>query len=154
MISTHPNTARYQEAIAQTHQQAFGPEKGAEIVALVSALASDETAKPILSLVAQRHNEPVGHILFSKVTIPGHSVEGRILAPLAVLPEHQGQGIGGALIHEGLAKLTRDGVGLVFVLGHTTYYPRFGFKPAAPHGLMAPYPLPPEHQDGWMAQAL
>ena len=64
-----------------------------------------------------------------------------ILAPLAVVPDAQGQGIGGALIEHGLSLLQRSGVGLVFVLGHPGYYPRHGFEPAGRLGFDAPFPI-------------
>ena len=57
------------------------------------------------------------------------------LAPLAVLPEYQKQGVGSALVRAGLEVCRGIGAQLVFVLGHPDYYPRFGFQPVAPLGL-------------------
>jgi putative acetyltransferase len=57
-------------------------------------------------------------------------------------------------IEKGLRHLTKTGVDLVFVLGHPEYYPRYGFKPAGHLGFEAPYPIPDEHADAWMVQAL
>ena len=70
------------------------------------------------------------------------------------MPDIQKQGIGGRLIERGLQLLSRSGVDLVFVLGHPEYYPRYGFKPAGHLGFEAPYPIPDEHADAWMVQAL
>jgi predicted N-acetyltransferase YhbS len=97
-----------------------------------------------------------GHILFTTVRVPGvyQHVRAQILAPLAVLPSRQGRGVGGALIREGLGQLSAADVGLVFVLGHPAYYPRFGFQAAGRLGLTAPYPIPQEHHDAWMVQEL
>lgn len=139
--------------IEQLLLAAFNDE-GPAIARLVNDLLNDPTARPALSLVAIEDEHVVGHILFSRVTIPGHELSARILAPLAILPTHQKHGIGGALIREGLHRLEKTGTRLVFVLGHTTYYPRFGFEPALPFGLNAPYPIPPAHSEAWMVQAL
>lgn len=143
-------------AISRIHASAFGEEEGDEIVGLVSELLEDETAKPLLSLLAESDGELVGHILFTVVTLRPETpeVSARILAPLAVSSEHQGKGIGGELTKEGLRQLAESGVDLVFVLGHPGYYPGFGFQPAGMLGLEAPYPVKPEHAEAWMVQAL
>jgi len=57
------------------------------------------------------------------------------LGPMAVLPERQGEGIGGALVRAGLAACRAAGYDLCIVLGHAEYYPRFGFRPSAPFGI-------------------
>ena len=140
--------------ILEVEKQAFGYDKEAE---LVRQLLNDETAAPVMSLLAFNEKEAVGHILFTRVTIEGAdpSPLAYILAPLAVKPGFQKQGIGGMLISEGLQKLKEIGVEMVFVLGHMEYYPRYGFTPdAGKLGFPAPYPIPPEHADAWMVQAL
>ena len=92
--------------------------------------------EPLVELVAERDGALVGHIAFSPVTpervAPGVVAFG--LGPMAVAPAHQRGGIGGELVAAGFAACAARGVGLVFVLGHPTYYPRFGFEPAAPRG--------------------
>lgn len=142
--------------IEKIHIQAFGEEKGPEIAALVKGLLGDQTAEPILSLIAQKNNKSIGHIIFTKVRVSktDETVSAQILAPLAVLPKTQSQGIGGQLIKKGLNLLKESGVELVFVLGHPDYYPRYGFKPAGAFGFEAPYPIPEEHAGAWMVQAL
>ena len=134
--------------------QAFGVEEGPEIVQLVRGLLLDPGAQPRLSLVAAEEGAVVGHILFTRVTIPGAAVSAQILCPLAVLPRYARRGIGGRLIGEGLRRLRTAEVELVFVLGHPDYYPRSGFHPAGVHGLDAPYPILPENADAWMVQEL
>ncbi len=122
---------------------------------LTRNLLVDPTAKPILSLLAYVANQPAGHILFTKLnmsTAPNVSVS--LLAPLAVVPKFQRQGIGGALIKKGLELLSKQDAGLVFVLGHPTYYPRYGFTPAGKLGFEAPYPIPEKDANAWMVQAL
>lgn len=110
---------------------------------LVDALR--EQAEPIVSLVAEDADAVVGHILFSPVTLLAHR-DLRImgLAPMAVAPARQRQGIGTALVHEGLERCRRLGFGAVIVLGHAEYYPRFGFTPASHFGVSCEYDVPDE----------
>lgn len=137
-------------------KQAFGNDKGSEIVDLVNGLLNDPSAMPLLSLIAVNDDQAIGHILFTKahITYSKESISAAILAPLAVIPDAQSQGVGGRLIKEGLKLLSESGVELVFVLGHPEYYPRHGFKPAGSLGFEAPYPIPDEHANAWMVQEL
>lgn len=138
------------------HTKAFGEEKGPEIAELVNGLFDDETAMPLLSLVAVEKGQLVGHILFTKAVFAktDKPVSIQLLAPLAVLPDVQTKGVGSKLIKEGLNQLKNAGVELVFVLGHPDYYPRCGFTTAGVLGFEAPYPIPDEHAGAWMVQAL
>jgi putative acetyltransferase len=90
--------------ILNIHRQAFGDEKGPVIAKLVDDLLEDETARPVLSLVAVDDGKLVGHILYTKaiITQTEESVSAQILAPLAILPVAQKRGIGQELINEGL----------------------------------------------------
>jgi len=144
------------DSIMAIHVEAFGGEKGLEIAELAKGLLGDNTAVPVLSLVAVKGDVPVGHIVFTKarLTGAGNVVSARILAPLAVLPDEQAQGTGGQLIEEGLRQLRESGVDLVFVLGHPEYYPRHGFVSAGDLGYEAPYPIPEEDAEAWMVQEL
>lgn len=132
---------------------AFGQDEEAE---LVENLLEDPSAKPILSLLAERADRPVGHILFSAAGLaaPPSTMQVSILAPLSVVPDAQRQGIGGALIERGAQLLSEAGVGLLFVLGHPHYYVRHGFEAAGCRGFEAPYPIPPDCADAWMVRAL
>ena len=96
-----------------------------------------KSCKGILSLVAISNNKVIGHILFSPVTIETQSgvIEGMGLAPMAVSPELQNQGIGSKLVKEGLRIINNTKYPFVSVLGHEKYYPRFGFKRASKYGL-------------------
>jgi predicted N-acetyltransferase YhbS len=140
--------------VLDIERRAFGDAEGPVIADLVAALVRDPTAAPLLSLMAEAHGQPVGHILFTTARITGKeaSPPAAILAPLAVVPEAQRQGIGGRLIREGLRRLTRSGVALVFVLGYPDYYGRFGFRPAGAAGFDAPYPIPLANAEAWMVQ--
>lgn len=90
-----------------------------------------------LSLVAVGDGGIVGHIAFSPVSVvaEGREAQGIGLAPMAVDPSLQRQGIGGRLIAEGLQRLRAQGHPFCVVLGHVDYYPRHGFLPAGSHGL-------------------
>jgi putative acetyltransferase len=139
------------DAVLSVERAAFAREDEA---ALVAALLQDPTAQPSLSLLTFWENKPVGHVLFTHVVFAGASrqVPASILAPLAVVPDFQRQGVGRALIEHGASLLTASGMQLLFVLGHPAYYTRCGFTPAVPHGLRAPYPIVPE--EAWMVRPL
>ncbi len=143
------------EDVLFVERLAFGEEQEAE---LVRNLLNDPSANPILSLLAFQDDRPIGHILFTKADIRNNhnilSLSIAILAPLAVVPDAQKQGIGGKLIETGLQQLSKSGVALVFVLGYPEYYSRHGFKPAGRLGFDAPYPIPDKNADAWMVQAL
>lgn len=129
-------------AIDVLHREAFGQPAEA---ALVAALRASAAYDPGLSLVAVGAGEVRGHILFSRIEIDdGHTRLAAALAPMAVRPRHQRQGVGSALVRSGLEACTAAGYGLVVVVGHADYYPRFGFQRASPHGLRLPYAVPDE----------
>ena len=140
-------------SVLLVEREAFGHDKEAK---LVRGLLDDPTAKPVLSLLACKDDRAVGHILFTmaRLTKARNTVSTAILAPLAIVPDAQKQGIGGKLIERGLESLSKSGVDLVFVLGYSAYYGRHGFKPAGHLGFEAPYPIPDEHADAWMVRAL
>ena len=126
-------------AVHAVNVAAFETPEGAN---LVDALR--ERARPIVSLVAD-DGAIVGHIMFSPVTLAGHP-ELRImgLAPMAVVPEHQREGIGSALVRAGLEQCRQLGFGAAVVLGHPAYYPRFGFSSSARYGIGCEYDVPEE----------
>lgn len=128
------------EAIAAVHRSAFDTPAEAQLVAALRGQAA-----PIVSLVAERGNAIVGHILLTPVELAGRpDLKIMGLAPMAVLPRHQRQGIGSALVRAGLEECRRLGFGAVVVLGHAEYYPRFGFVPAARFGMGCQYDVPEE----------
>jgi predicted N-acetyltransferase YhbS len=76
----------------------------------------------------------------------------QILAPLAVVPERQGQGLGAAVTQRALTSAGE--LGVECVLGHPSYYPRFGFVPLLPRGPLPVVDPAPEHRDAWMTRYL
>lgn len=135
-VHMRPREAHDDRAIARLVAAAFG---GDEEVTLIEALRRD--GDMLLELVAEAEREIVGHIAYSKLKVQsdGRPLRAAALAPVCAAPPHQRSGIGGALIRTSLATLERKGVELVVVLGHASYYPRFGFSNAAAKHLDAPY---------------
>ena len=126
------------ENIRRIHLEAFETDVEAS---LVDSLR--DSGVELISLVAEYKGEIVGHILFSQVSMDGNC---RImgLAPMAVLPNWQGKGVGTQLVNAGLQACEKAGYEVVVVLGHADYYPRFGFAPAANFGIKSEYDVPPE----------
>ena len=104
-----------------------------------------------ISLVAEECGKIVGHVMLSRMTAEGDGRQYRALglAPVAVVPERQRQGVGGALIEQALASARLLGEELVFVLGEPAYYARFGFSAETAKPFVSPYAGP-----YLMAQAL
>ena len=138
-IEVRPEEPGDREAVRRVNEAAFGQPDEADLVDRLR-----EQADPYLSLVAVQEGEVVGHILFTPMTFdpPRPDFRAMGLAPMAVWPEQQRSGVGGALVREGLAACRRLGTEVVFVLGHPTYYPRFGFAPAAARGIASEYDAP------------
>ncbi|WP_319587622.1 N-acetyltransferase [uncultured Desulfobulbus sp.] len=87
------------------------------------------TAKALtVSLVAELEGKIVGHVAFSPVTISDNTPNWYGLGPVSVLPEYQRQGIGTALIREGLSRLSKLNASGCCLVGHPEYYRRFGFE--------------------------
>jgi len=130
----------YQD-IYKINREAFG---GYNEAMLVANLRSTNNFIPGLSLVAEIEGQVVGYILFSRVLLETQDGELPILAlaPLAVIPKHQNQGVGTALVKQGLKVCLQYGEKVVVVLGHADFYPRFGFTQACSKGVQAPFPVP------------
>jgi len=104
---------------------------------LVRRIRSTSNFVPQLSIVAEVNEEIVGHLLLSKAeVVEGNNLhEVIVLAPVAVRPGYQKQGIGTKLINEGLKRCKELGFYIVLLIGHPSYYPKFGFKPARKYDL-------------------
>ena len=100
-----------------------------------------------LSLVAEVDAQVVGHILLTKISICDGDIkyQSLALAPVSVLPEYQGHGVGSALIKAAHTKAIALGYGSVVILGHKDYYPRFGYKTASQFGISLPFDVPEEY---------
>lgn len=130
-VRIRPEAARDRQGVYALVCAAFG---GTEEALLVQALHDARDAE--IALVAEAAAGLVGHILFSRLDAPFPALA---LAPLAVAPGAQGQGVGSALIREGLQRAARAGWRAVFVLGDPAYYQRFGFDSGLAAGFASPY---------------
>ena len=133
-----PERPEDQAAIHQVNHDAFGQETEAR---LVDALRRSPAFVPELSLVAVEEGRVLGHILFTRIVLKDGAQrhQALALAPLAVTPDMQERGVGSALVRRGVGDARDLGHRVVIVLGHPEYYPRFGFIPAQPLGITAPF---------------
>jgi putative acetyltransferase len=123
--------------IREVHRIAFGRSAEAE---LVDCLRGDGYAR--VSLVAEADERVIGHVMLSDLPIAtssGAAVECFSLAPMAVLPEYQEQGVGRTLVNAALEASRALGCRVVVVLGHRTYYLRFGFSACTAQQIEASY---------------
>jgi putative acetyltransferase len=123
------------EQVRTVNEAAFGRSDEADLIDRLRAEGA-----VLVSLVAETDNQIVGHILFSRMAV--ETAQGPVaavsLAPMAVLPGHQGRQAGSQMVRRGLAELRDRGERIVIVLGHKHYYPRFGFSPESPPSGHAP----------------
>lgn len=128
-------------AVRKVNIAAFGRENEADLVDKLRGFAST------FSFVAVNSEEIVGHIFFSPVEIEGDFADNLLilgLAPMAVIPDYQRQGIGSLLIRYSLEEFAQLGYKAVFVLGYPDYYPRFGFISAKEKGFGCEYTVTDE----------
>lgn len=121
-------------AISELNRLAFGQDQEGNIV---DALRTNGAVT--VSLVATLDGRVVGHILYSPVVC--NELQGAGLAPVAVSPEYQRQGIGSQLIEAGNERLRAAGCPFIMVVGHPQFYPRFGFRPASTMGIKSEWEL-------------
>lgn len=127
-------------AIRDLNRVAFGTSEEADIIDRLR-----QQARPVISLVAAEGRVILGHIIFSPVSLEGRSkLKLMGLGPMAVSPGHQRRGIGSQLVAVGLKRCHQLPCAAVIVLGHPTYYPRFGFTPASDFGLSSEFDVPAE----------
>jgi len=131
VITIRPERPADASPVRHVNELAFGQPDEADLVERLRRGCRDS-----LSLVAE-DDAVVGHILFTPVVVEsaGRPVVGMGLAPMAVLPDRQRQGIGSQLVRRGLDILRERGCPFVVVVGHPEFYPRFGFEPASTHSL-------------------
>jgi len=141
MIVVRTETTEDHESVRRVNELAFEQPNEADLVDGLRA-----NARPYISLVAVVDEQVVGHISFSPVSVESENgvFNAMGLAPMAVSPEYQNQGIGSQLVREGLKECQRLGHGIVVVVGHANYYPRFGVTPASLKGLRSEYDVPDE----------
>lgn len=142
MILIRPEGPSDIAPIRDINEKAFGRPAEASLVDRLR-----DAGRLVLSLVAHDDGEVVGHIAFSTVTIEGSPSASPVmgLAPMAVRPDRQRQGIGSRLVMKGVHAARESGTGAVVVLGHPDYYPKFGFQPASRFGLRCAFAGTPDN---------
>ncbi len=144
-------SAEDRAAVRDVNRAAFPTSDEAD---LVDALRNTEAWIPAFSFVAEVDGRVVGHLLLTRAAlVADDGTEHPILtlAPMAVLPEWQGRGVGSALVRAAIERATAAGEPLVTVLGHPWFYPTFGFRRAREQGIEAPRPW---RDASWMALPL
>ncbi|MFC1967399.1 GNAT family N-acetyltransferase [Chloroflexota bacterium] len=148
MLIIRPETPEDMAAVHTVNQQAFGQPNEAGMVDKLR-----NRGALTVSLVATQDDEIIGHIAFSivKVEAENSHFEAITLAPVAVLPAYQRQGIGSQLVRAGLEECRKLGHEIVVLAGHPEHYPRFGFVPARPKGVDCEVEVP---EEAWMVLEL
>jgi len=131
-----PAVASDRGDIRAVHLLAFPSSAEAD---LVEQLVQDGDA--VISIVAVENGRIVGHVLLSRMDVEadGGTLNAVGLAPVAVIPEMQRHGVGSALIEAAIADARRLGAEMIFVLGDTEFYGRFGFAAETARPFASPY---------------
>lgn len=135
-IIVRPETPADYAAVREVVNLAFANDDEGE-ADIIEALRAEPGYTPELSLVAELSGAIVGHVIFSdaRVETDAGAIAAAALGPLAVHPDWQQRGIGSQLVREGLEACRRQGYGVAVVIGHSSYYPRFGFERGRPRGI-------------------
>lgn len=129
------------EKIWDVNSEAFETDAEANLVNALRNSGCD-----YVSLVAETETKVVGHILFTPVELTGDENKLKLIGmgPMAVLSKYQNKGFGSELVEAGLEHCQSLGYDAVVVLGHPSYYPKFGFVPSVKYGIKSEYDVPNE----------
>ena len=129
------------------YRRAFPDE---DLTGLVADLIGLCPENAVLSLGITRDDMIVGHIILTQCRLSGEpELSVGLLGPLAVDPDHQRQGLGSALIEDGLVALQARGAAAVCVLGDPAYYSRSGFS--VERDIATPHPIPDQWREAWQS---
>jgi putative acetyltransferase len=143
MVTISTETPADESAVEAVHTAAFPSDDEAT---LVDALRQTDAFVPELSLVARDGDDVVGHVLCTRITVEDDpTVRALTLAPVGVVPQKQGQGVGSSLVDAALKAASEAEFDLVFLHGDPEFYSRFGFHPAGIRGFENPFETPPEN---------
>lgn len=135
IIIRHETPADY-EAITKLNDLAFGETAQSKIIAELR-----DSGDALWSKVLLKDDKVIGHLMFYKVWLDEKLIAAG-LGPISILPDYQRQGYGGQLIRDGLAEADPTKHQIIFLLGHTSYYPRFGFSSELGAQYVSPWPRP------------
>lgn len=145
------DTAPVERLFRSVFTDSEGEQEGALVGGLATAMMSDIGSANVYGFLAATGERISGSIFFSRLTFDT-DLDVFILAPVAVDTEHQGKGIGQALIRHGLEAMKRRGVRYVTTYGDPAFYARVGFHPVSQSAIEPPYPL--SRPEGWLGQTL
>ena len=151
MITVRPECPGDLALVRRIHDAAFGGPFEGQIVDRIRG-----TDRWIAggSIVAEVGGTLVGHVLLSQGDLIAGDASTRgiwVVGPLGVMPGHQRQGVGSKLMRSAIGFAVKRRQPVLALLGHATYYRRFGFRNARALGLESPQPWPDEH---WLALPL
>jgi putative acetyltransferase len=126
------------DAIADVHRRAFGRDEAR----IYERLRVDGDLLADLSLLAEEMGQVVGHVALSRGDLGGRPAVA--LGPIGVVPERQRAGIGTELMHACIELARAAGEDVIVLLGHPSYYPRFGFVPARRLAITPPFDVADE----------
>lgn len=150
--SLKPENASEIEALFDSvFSESAGPAEGALIGGLAKQLAFCIHDGDVCGFSAVERDQLIGAVFFSRLTFD-NPLDAYILAPMAVDCDHQGAGVGKALITHGLHELAGRGVRLVVTYGDPAFYAKVGFRPISPYVIQPPYEL--SQPEGWLGQSL
>ena len=145
------DSAAVEDLFTSVFSDSEGEEEGALIGSLVREMMANTDRGDLYGFVAVDGEEIVGAIFFSRLSFE-KDVDVFVLAPVAVHSDHQGRGIGQALITYGLREMRRRGVRLVTTYGDPSFYSKVGFHPISEDLIAAPLEL--SQPEGWLGQSL
>jgi len=150
--SLGPNdVSMIEELFVSVFSKSEGEREGALIGCLANELIAGTNSQDVLGFVADDWERIVGAIFFSRLTF-NRPLEAFILAPVAVHSDHQGEGIGQALIAHGLNELKLKGVSFVATYGDPAFYSKVGFHVISEDAIRPPHKL--SQPEGWLGQSL
>ena len=135
-ISIRHETPADYDAITQVNDLAFGETAQSKIISELR-----ESGEALWSKVLVKDGDIIGHLMFYTILLDGASIAAG-LGPIAIHPDYQRQGYGGQLIRDGLKEADPEKHHIIFLLGHTSYYPRFGFSSELGAQYISPWPRP------------
>lgn len=140
------------DLFTRTFTASEGAEEGALIGRLVADLLGGTAPGDLFVFTAEEDGGIIAGVVFSRLAYAGDERTVFVLAPVAVAPDRQRQGVGQQLLHHGLAALRGAGVDIVMTYGDPKYYSKVGFRPIPEADAPAPFPL--RQPEGWLAQSL